>query len=330
MPAHKVFFFDLAEEIEHLLRAPHRERGDDNRAAAVKGLLKHLREFADIVRVFAVQTRPVGGLNDEIVRFVHALRIFQNRLVEIADIAAEHDLLPEAVFFEPQLDGRGPEQMADVREPDRRALGHADHVPVRARPEFRQNAFRVRHRVQSLLLRPSRPARFAVFPLRLILLNVRGVPEHDLAQARRGFRRIHRAAESVLVQKRQQTGVVDVRMRQKHKRDFRRRDGHRGIFEPVAPLLHAAVHQKERAPRFDQRTAARDLMRRTQKRDLHKRLLSLFRIFRKTSGSRSGTLHPGLSLFYFYCMPHAAHRQPEAAHRRYKNIPPETAGCFCA
>ena len=61
-----------------------------------------------------MQAVAVGRFDDKIVRLGDGQRIVQDRLVDITDVAGEHDLFLYAVLVDPDLDGRGAEQMADI------------------------------------------------------------------------------------------------------------------------------------------------------------------------------------------------------------------------
>ena len=59
-------------------------------------------------------TVAVGGFDDEVIGLVDVLRVAENRLVEVSDIAGKDDLLLTVVFPEPDLDGRRAQKMPDV------------------------------------------------------------------------------------------------------------------------------------------------------------------------------------------------------------------------
>ena len=55
MPVNAALLLDLADEVEHLLRAAHREAGDDHVAAPVEGFLQYAGQRGKIVRHGAVE-----------------------------------------------------------------------------------------------------------------------------------------------------------------------------------------------------------------------------------------------------------------------------------
>ena len=83
--------------------------------------------------------------------------------------------------------------------------------------------------------------------------------------------------------------MVDMGMGSQHPVDFPGSDRNGLIFVDILALLHAAVDQKAPSGRFDQRTAAGDLMVRAQKRDLHKNTSGFAAFYRYFSGLRAGS-----------------------------------------
>ena len=85
----------------------------------------------------------------------------------------------------------------------------------------------------------------------LHFLHMAGIRQHDSAHIRRSGRRVDHAAKTSRLQLGQQTGMVDVGMRQQHRVNFTRV---KGEFLPVQgfqgfrPLEHAAIHQKSAPP----------------------------------------------------------------------------------
>ena len=91
------------------------------------------REGGSVVRLCLVQPVAVGALDHQIVRALGALRIPQDWLVGVADVAGEDDLFLHAVLREPDLDAGAAEQVADVREADGDVLTDLELFVVRAR-----------------------------------------------------------------------------------------------------------------------------------------------------------------------------------------------------
>lgn len=78
---------DVAQEIEHLLRAPDGEGGDDDVAAPVEGALDDLGEAFGIVGRGIVEPVAVGGFHDDVIRLRDIARVVDEGLVEVAHIA---------------------------------------------------------------------------------------------------------------------------------------------------------------------------------------------------------------------------------------------------
>ena len=115
MTLYEAAVFDLADEIQHLLRSADGKRGDDDIAAAVERALDAGGKRGNVVRpLVGVVTVAVGGFDDEVIGLVDVLRVAENRLVEVSDIAGKDDLFLTVVFPEPDLDGRRAQKMPDV------------------------------------------------------------------------------------------------------------------------------------------------------------------------------------------------------------------------
>ena len=98
------FLFDLLDGIEHFLGSSHRKRGNYHIAAPVKGALQHIRKLTHGIAGLFVQTVAGGGFQHQIIRFLHGQGVFDQRLVSVANIAAEYDLFCSSVFGQPKLD----------------------------------------------------------------------------------------------------------------------------------------------------------------------------------------------------------------------------------
>src|SRR5699024_8827487 len=130
---YKALFLYLADEIEHLLRPADGKGRDDNVPAPVERALDHLRERADVVGpALAVGPVSVGGLDDEVIRLADRLRVTQDGLIGVADVAGEHQLFRDPVLREPELDAGRTQKVADVREAQDHALRNVDGLAVGA------------------------------------------------------------------------------------------------------------------------------------------------------------------------------------------------------
>ena len=197
------------------------------------------------------------------------LRVAQYGLTGIADVAGECDLPRLAVFRQPYLYRRRAEKMPHVRQAYGDALVYLDALAVGARAHELERALRVLHVVQRLCGRLAPALPLAGFPLRVGHLDVRAVAQHYLAERACCAACIYQPAVAVLIEQRQLAGVIDVRMRQKHKVQLSRRDGERFIDKKILPLLHAAVNDALFVADLYVGHAAGDFVRRAQECYLH-------------------------------------------------------------
>ena len=269
MPVHHAGVLDLADEIQQLLRAADGKRRDDDVAAAVKRALDAVGKRTEIIRPFTVAAVAIGRLDEHVVRARDGLRVAQERLIHVADVAGKDDLLFHIALGEPRLDARAAEQVADVREADDDVLPDLHALPVGARAQQREHALGVLERIERLGRGASSAGGLASPPLGLGHLDVRRVAQHDAAQVARRLRCVDRAAKALLIQQRQVAGVVHVRVRDEHELDLRRRDGDVDVLKLVAPLLHAAVDQAVMPADLEQGAASGHLVVGADKCQLH-------------------------------------------------------------
>ena len=109
-----VFVLDLADEVQQLLRAADGERRDDDVAAATERLVDDLREILGIAPDLGVVAVAVGALHEDIVRAVKELRVADDGLVDVADIAREDDHARLAALVRGDADAGRAEQVARV------------------------------------------------------------------------------------------------------------------------------------------------------------------------------------------------------------------------
>ena len=269
----ELFLADLADIVEHLLRASDGERRDDEIAAAVERALDIIGQQLDRRNMAVVQTVAVGRFDHNIVRVRDRFRhVADDGLVEIADIAAEHHLALHAVLGHKDLDAGAAEQVAHIAEADGEVLADLHQLVIAHRAQMRDGGLGVVERVDRLIRRSAGAAAFAVAPLGLALLNVRAVTQHDAAEIARLACGVNGAVEPVFEKQRQIAGVVDVRMGQKDKVDLPRRHRQLLVFKDVLPLLHAAVNKAAVIPALDECAAARNFMGRAQKGNFHNEL----------------------------------------------------------
>ena len=216
-----------------------------------------------------MQTVAVGGLDDQVFRLRHRLGIPEQRLIDIAHVAAEHDLPGLLSLRQPHFDGGGTQQVADVRHADDDALRGLDGGVILAGAQKAEGCRRVVGVVHRLHGPFPGTLGLAGAPLGFRLLNVRRVHEHDAAKIAGGLRGVDLPPETVLAQLGEHTGMVDMGVGQEHRFNGVRRNGQRDVLENVLPLLHAAVHQIVPAAYLQQRTAAGDFMGRTDELNFH-------------------------------------------------------------
>ena len=247
MAGHQPSLLDLPYEIQQLLGAPHREGRDHHIAAAVERRLDIARQLRDkvlVVRSLLVIAVPVRGLHHNIVCLGNGLRVLQDRLVRVAQIAGEHDLLRGLSLGQPQRNARRAEQMAGIRKAHVHALQYGEAFVILAGDKPRDGRLGILHGIHGLHLASAGALPLAVLPLRLHLLDVRRVPQHDIAEIAGSFRGVDLSFEAVFDQQRQQAGVVDMCVGQYHAGQL---GGiHRNILvdKDISALLHAEVHQE--------------------------------------------------------------------------------------
>ena len=150
--------------------------------------------------------------------------------------------------------------MPRIHKAHLKSLAHIHHMMILAGHKMRQHPHGVIHIIYRHNLRFSRPLCLAVLPLRLGHLNMRAVFEHNVTELARRRRRKHLSAKPVPVQKRQKTGMVNMRMRDKYIVNLRGIDRYLLIDVEIRPLFHAAVHQNVMSAKCQIMTAPRHLM----------------------------------------------------------------------
>ena len=192
--------FDLADEIQNLLRPADGKGGNDHVAAPVQDFLNPRGKLADIVDALGtVYPVSVGRLDHQIVGVRHMLRILQDRLVKVADITAEADFFRPSVLMQPNLDGGRAKQMSDVCQANADGIVDLNHASVRTGTELLQNAVGVLGIKERFHLSIAAAFALAASPFGLGFLNVGRVTQHDLAQGECCRTGIDRAAVSLFI-----------------------------------------------------------------------------------------------------------------------------------
>lgn len=233
----ELLILDLADKVQKLLRAAHGERRDDDIASLAERLVDDLRQFVGVAPDLGVVAVAVGRLHHDVVGLFEKLRVADDRLVDVADIAGEDDRLVHAVFFQLKRDGRGTEQMARVGEHRAHTLAEVDLFFILAGRHVLEDVQRVLLGVERLNVLAARSLALAVFILRIALLNVGRVEQHDLHQVRRHARCKDAAVKAVFHQQRDAAGVVNVRVGDEQNIDIAGSESEITVVELVAALL---------------------------------------------------------------------------------------------
>ena len=120
---------------------------------------------------------------------------------------------------------------------------------------------------------------FAALPLRLHLLDVGAVQEHDPEEIRGRRGHVDLAAEPLLDETREEPGMVHVGVRHQHEFDpvgIVDVDVPVALFDLRVSLMHAAVDRKPMAARLQDVTGAGHRPCRTHKLDFHSRLIMMY------------------------------------------------------
>ena len=233
----ELLILDLADKVQKLLRAAHSERRNHNVSALAERFVDDLGKLVGVAPDLGVVAVAVGRLHHDVVGLFEKLRVADNGLVDVADIAGKDDRLMHAVFFQLKRDGRGTEQMARVGEHRAHTLAEVDLFFILAGRHVLEDVQRVLLGVERIDMLAARALALAVFVLGVALLNVGGVKQHDLHQIRRQARRQDAAVEAVFHQQRDTARVVDVRVGDEQNIDIAGSESEITVVELVTALL---------------------------------------------------------------------------------------------
>ena len=197
-------------------------------------------------------------------------------LVRVAHVAAEDHLALRIALAQPQFDGRGAEQVADVRKAYLHAFEHGQALAIAAGAQKAERALGVLEVVDRLHGRSAGALGLARLPLRVRDLYVGAVAQHDLQKVASLLRGVDGAAEAALVEQRQVAGMVDVGVRDE---DAEQRLGPHGkglVFKAVRALFHAAIDEEGAIVDGKQCLAAGDFMGGAEKFHAHRFTLLCF------------------------------------------------------
>ena len=198
----------LAQVVEDLLRAPHREGGDQEPAAGVGRARRRLGQLVGVV-VGWVQPVAVGGLDEQHVGRRHRIRIAHDGHAVTAEVARED----HEASADPAPDEAGAQDVAGVDEARLDARRRREGLVEAHRLDLGQRAIGVAGREQrqrGVVLRGV----VAVVELRLLLLQVGRVGQHHPQEIGGAVGTEHRAPVSAAHQSRQIATVVQMRVGQ--------------------------------------------------------------------------------------------------------------------
>ena len=204
MSLHQSVRLDLPQEIEHFLGSAHCKGRNYHIAAPVERGLQDFRQFSHVVHLFSgMEPVTVGRFHHHIIRLKGIFRIFDQRMTTVSDISRKYNLLRHIPFRRPDFNAGRAKQMAYIRKPDLNIFTYRHFTVIITGNKPPDGAIRILHGVKRfyhLILCTS--LRLAVFPFRLLHLNMRTVPEHDITQVAGRRRRIDFAPKSPCIQKR--------------------------------------------------------------------------------------------------------------------------------
>ena len=125
---------------------------------------------------------PVGRLHDHIIRLMNVLRIPDQGLVAVSDIAGEHQLPLHAVFLEIDFNGGRAQKMPGVNEANLHAVSQLNFMVIGNTFEMLQYIVGIVQIIGRKNLWQPGSLSLPVLPFRLLHLNVCTVPQHDLRQ----------------------------------------------------------------------------------------------------------------------------------------------------
>ena len=266
---HQMLLLDAAQEVEDLLGAAHGEGGDDDVAAPAQGAVNDLGQLGGVAPHLLVVPVAVGGLHDHVVRPGEQHRVPEDGLVEVADIAGEHDGLAHAVLRQVHGDAGGAQQVPGVAEGDRHPLAELEGDVVAPGVDKALDQLRVLDRVEGLHQGPARPQVLAVGILRVGLLDMGAVDEHNLHKPGGDPGGPDLAGEALAHQQGDAARVVNVGVGHQDVVDGVGGEGQLPVVGLVPALLEAAVDKDALAVYLQTVAAAGDALIRSKKAEFH-------------------------------------------------------------
>ena len=211
-----MILFDLPEEIQDLLRAAHSKGRNNDSASPAECLPEDLGQRRNRCLYGFMQPCSVCGFDQQVISFFDLLRIIDDRLVSVSHVSAADKLLFDAPVFQEKFNEGGTKKMARVCKPDRQPFIDHINLTVQAGPEQFHRAGRVFGCIKRFHHSTAVAQVLFGFVCCIGFLDMGTVCQHDRAEVC-GFRRgIHCSAESLLVEERQQTGMINMGMGQEN------------------------------------------------------------------------------------------------------------------
>ena len=118
----QMFCLNFTNKVQHLLRSSNSKRRNHEVSAAVERFLNNFCQLRHIIRFRAMAAVAVGGFHNHVIGALRVLRVVDQRLMDISDIAGEEQFFRHTVLCQPQLNGCGAEQMTGIEKTDLNAV----------------------------------------------------------------------------------------------------------------------------------------------------------------------------------------------------------------
>ena len=266
---HQVLVLNLPDEIQQLLGAPHGKGGDDHVAALAQRFVDDLRQLVGVAPDLGVVAVAVGALHDHEVRLMEELRVADDGLIHVANVAGEDDGAHLAALGDRQLHAGGAKQMAGINALHADALAQIHLFAVFAGGEKFLHPQSVLHGVQRLHHRPAGAEVLAVLVFGVGLLNVRRVLQHDVHELGGEAGGEDAPLKALLYKHGNAAGVVDVGVGHQHIVDLACVEGQAAVVHLVPSLLQAAVDEDLFAVCLQTVAAAGDALVSAEKAQFH-------------------------------------------------------------
>ena len=243
----RIFFLELVQFVEHSLGPVDHEGGDQDLGARRERVFHGLLELRAGVLERFVEPVAVGGFDEHEIRLVDHRGRQLDDAAELSEVAGEDDLdrLLPLVLGDPGLHDGAAENVAGRLQAHLEPRQQLRLLLVGQGREQLQSFVHVLFAVQGLHHSRALAHVLARLPLRVLLHDARGIVEQYIDKLCRGLRAVYLAAEALLDEQRELTGMVNVGVGQDHGRDVRRVVGEavRLMLLLVLTLSGAAINQ---------------------------------------------------------------------------------------